>query len=307
VIDELGADLCLCIGVKSNYDYENAFYKLAKYRFLYDEESDNTFAKSVEYSYESTPDKPVQTKHYTDFLKIKSHIGCDNIENDDPTHFSSFLMSTYIHIFFLWFLQKNARETDLVSKYDRFLILRSDYMYTLPFPKMDILDEKYVWIPDWEDYGGVCDRAVVLSTSHFDKYIGILEAFYKKTDRYYSIMESRREWNMEMILRMHLEEEDLFWSIRRYPYISYAVRNINGTSRWSLGYFSEELGYYIKYKSEYERSLHYRKECDDFAISKGVNRSPELYEDKIHSLNSDLEMQTSSPIDDFYKRFVGNQ
>ena len=30
VIDELEADLCLCIGVKSDYDYDNPFYQLAK-------------------------------------------------------------------------------------------------------------------------------------------------------------------------------------------------------------------------------------------------------------------------------------
>ena len=32
VIDELNADLCLCIGVKSDYDYNNSFYNLAKYK-----------------------------------------------------------------------------------------------------------------------------------------------------------------------------------------------------------------------------------------------------------------------------------
>ena len=53
VIDELNADLCLCIGVKSDYDYDNPYYKLAKYHFLYNEEDDPTFSKSVAYSYET--------------------------------------------------------------------------------------------------------------------------------------------------------------------------------------------------------------------------------------------------------------
>ena len=30
VIDVLNADLCLCIGVKKEYDYDNPYYKLAK-------------------------------------------------------------------------------------------------------------------------------------------------------------------------------------------------------------------------------------------------------------------------------------
>ena len=30
VIDELNADLCVCIGVKPDYDYDNPFYTSAK-------------------------------------------------------------------------------------------------------------------------------------------------------------------------------------------------------------------------------------------------------------------------------------
>ena len=36
VIDRLDADLCLCIGIKSDYNYNNPFYTLAKYKFLYE-------------------------------------------------------------------------------------------------------------------------------------------------------------------------------------------------------------------------------------------------------------------------------
>lgn len=49
VIDELKADLCVCIGVKTDYDYENPFYKLAKYRFIYDEPED--FGDAFDYAY----------------------------------------------------------------------------------------------------------------------------------------------------------------------------------------------------------------------------------------------------------------
>lgn len=49
VIDNLNADLCICIGVKSDYDYDNPFYKLAKFKFLYEEPDD--FGDSFEYAY----------------------------------------------------------------------------------------------------------------------------------------------------------------------------------------------------------------------------------------------------------------
>ena len=49
VIDELNADLCVCIGVKPDYDYNNPFYKLAKYKFTYNEPDD--FGDAFEYAY----------------------------------------------------------------------------------------------------------------------------------------------------------------------------------------------------------------------------------------------------------------
>ena len=45
VIDVLNADLCLCIGIKKDYNYDNPFYKLCKYNFFYDENEDNNFNK----------------------------------------------------------------------------------------------------------------------------------------------------------------------------------------------------------------------------------------------------------------------
>jgi len=50
VIDELNADLCLCIGVKPDYDYSNPFYQLAKYKFLYNEPLD--YGEAFDYAYE---------------------------------------------------------------------------------------------------------------------------------------------------------------------------------------------------------------------------------------------------------------
>ena len=49
VIDELNADLCVCIGVTPDYDYQNPFYKLAKYKFTYNEPTD--FGDAFEYAY----------------------------------------------------------------------------------------------------------------------------------------------------------------------------------------------------------------------------------------------------------------
>ena len=334
VIDELNADLCLCIGVKKDYDYNNPFYKLAKYHFLYDEENDKNFVKSIDYSYSNTNllnkyekinnkncyqgfnsdltndnnvellgefkneneidisqfnDKNsyiylknenklysiknndinylsddnniisyIKRKHYSEFLNIKNRLSNENNDN--------FVISTYIHVFFLWFLQFNLEKYDLMNQYDRFIITRSDFKYELPIPKMDLLDEKSIWIPNGEDYSGLCDRFVVLSKYNIKNSINILENFYIKSNLYFNIISKKQinSINMELIFKINLEENKVINNVKRFPYVMYCVRNINGISRWSQGIFSQELGYFIKYNTEYEQALNYKKELEKY-------------------------------------------
>ena len=79
VIDVLDADLALCIGVKKDYNYENTFYKLAKYHFLYDEPDD--YSISFDYAYNELINNKLDYERYNNsehkriywrtFLKIK--------------------------------------------------------------------------------------------------------------------------------------------------------------------------------------------------------------------------------------------
>jgi hypothetical protein len=251
VVDELNADLCLCIGVKSDYDYDNPFCKLAKYKFLYNEPDD--YGDAFEYAYnilsqdnpkyellkninslygklkcpqESTKDityygnydndminledfnddeiiihtsdfpsnmwknqvygiktnnnntnlisqEHVNTykKHlyWREFLKIKDHLfgGVKDNYNEHPG-------SAGILIFFRWFLLKNLIDNDLINKYDRFVITRSDFIYQLPHPKLHLMHENYIWIPDCEYYGGYTDRHVILSKQNIESYLYLI-------------------------------------------------------------------------------------------------------------------------------------
>ena len=40
----------------------------------------------------------------------------------------------------------------------------------------------------------------------------------------------------------------------------YSVRNITGSTRWSHGIYSNEFVYFIKYKSEYDKSTYYKNQ-----------------------------------------------
>jgi hypothetical protein len=361
VIDELGADLCVCMGVKPDYDYNNPFYQLSKYKFLYDEPED--FGDAFEYAYNTiSQNKPtyeclpdinalhgklqhprqstdnityyedyceniINFDHYDDEQMIIHHTkefpkdlwknqvygiknsseytfvsenGVTTYKNSSeytfvsengvttykkPLYWREFLKvkdqflggvldehnqhpgSAGILIFFRWFLLKNLIDNNLIDKYDRFIITRSDFIYQLPHPKMDLMNDNRVWIPDSEYYGGYTDRHVVLSKNSIEPYLNILNNMVLRSNEYYMNMIHHNYWNLEKLIKFHLERNNMLHIVNEFPYVMYSVRNINGTTRWSKGDYSNELGYFVKYNSEYEKSGYYKSAYENSGLS----------------------------------------
>jgi hypothetical protein len=342
VIDELGADLCVCIGVKPDYDYNNPFYQLSKYKFLYDEPED--FGDAFEYAYniisQSNPKYECLSNVNALYAKLQhprqstdniTYCGdnCENIINFDdfdddqivihtkdfpddswknqvykiknntdrlvcqygvttykkPLYWREFLKvkdqflggvhdehnqhpgSAGILIFFRWFLLKNLIDNNLIDKYDRFIITRSDFVYQLPHPKIDLMDENHIWIPDSEYYHGYTDRHVVLSKTNIESYLNILNNMVLRSNEYYMKMIYFRNWNLEQLIKFHLKQNNVLHIVKEFPYVMYSVRNINGTTRWAAGNYSNEFGYYIKYISEYEKSGYYKSAYEESGLT----------------------------------------
>ena len=237
VLDPLNGDLCVCIGIKDNYDYENNYYKNALYKFVYKEPDD--FGSAFDEAYnELLPIKKDESIiinneeilktpiHWREFLKIKDQF-LGGIKDAHNQHTGS----AGILLFFRYFLLKNLLDNDLINKYDRFIITRSDFIYLLPYPNMDLLDEQYIWIPDGEQYGGYTDRTAVLSKKNVVSYLNILNTIILKSNDYYNKMNISDNWNLERLIKFHITEQNI--NVKLFPYIMYSIRSINGNTRWS--------------------------------------------------------------------------
>ena len=312
VIDELNADLCVCIGVKSDYDYNNPFYQLAKYKFTYNEPDD--FAVAFEYAsniisqdrpkYEclkninalygkirhpqqSTANITYGTNEILTNIDNKNLVPQENvITYKKPLHWREFLKipnqflggikdrynehagSAGILIFFRWFLLKNLIDNDLINKYDRFVITRSDFIYQLPHPKVELMNKNCIWIPDSQHFGGYTDRHVILSKNNIEPYLNILNNFVLKSNEYFMKMTSIKTWppgggwNLEQLIKFNLEQNNVLHLVKEFPYIMYSIRAKNGTTGWSIGDYSNELGYYIKYPIAYDKSSDYKNKFE---------------------------------------------
>lgn len=333
VIDVLNADLCICIGVKPDYDYENPFYKLAKYKFLYNEDEDYSGAFDYAYNLIEKPKYEVfnninalhskiqhpkqSTDNITYYGTIQDNInnllfnnfnddeivintnncvfnewknqiyGIKNSDNNNliiqndiitlkkPLNWREFLKikdqfmggikdkdnehtgSGGIQIFYRWFLLKNLIDNNLIDEYDRFVITRSDYIYKLPHPKVERMSINNIWIPNGEKYQGYTDRHVILSKTNIISYLNILNMMVLKSNEYFYKMKNYNYWNIEKLINFHLQQNNVEYLIKEFPYVMYTCRNHNGTTRWSLGLYSEQLGYYIKYLTEYNQAEEY--------------------------------------------------
>jgi hypothetical protein len=80
-------------------------------------------------------------------------------------------------------------------------------------------------------------------------------------------MKYKDNWNLEQLINFHLVKNNVNHLVKEYPYIMYSVRNINGSTRWSQGHYSNELGYYIKYQSEYNKSSYYKEQFEKSGLT----------------------------------------
>ena len=373
VIDRLDADLCLCIGIKSDYNYNNPFYQLAKYKFLYNEPED--FGDAFEYAYNilsknipkyeilenintlhgklKSPDESKENINYygninnidididilnninDDEIIFHKNNFCDNLwknrlyginktNNDNyiyeqnivtykkPLYWREFLKikdhlfggvkdsenqhlgSAGILIFFRWFLLKNLIDNNLINEYDRFVITRSDYIYNLPYPKLEYMPNDYIWIPNSEYYGGYTDRNVILSKTNIVQYLNIFNNFVLRSNEYYMKLKKEYFWNLEKLIKFHLEQNNVLHLVKEFPYIMYSVRNINGSTRWNKGIYSDDLGYYIKYQGEFCISLYYKYFFEKYDL--------DIDNFYINVLNNNIKLD----IDHFYIKNVNN-
>lgn len=246
VLNTLNADLAICIGTSVDYDTNNPFWQRAKYRWSYPEPDD--FATAFdEASAEILRETVGKRRPWRDFLKVKDQFmgGVKDPHDEHPG-------SAGILLFFRWFCLKNLVASEAIDSYDWFVVTRSDFLYTIPHPRVEIFDPEYVYIPDGEQYGGVTDRHAVLSRQHVKKYLNIFHEMVLRSDEYIADMIQHNQWNLEKVIWFHLQKQGLELYVKYFPYVMYSVRALNGSTRWSQGVWSDSHGYFIKYLSEYD-------------------------------------------------------
>jgi len=140
--------------------------------------------------------------------------------NEDPTS-SGVINSLARH-----YVSVKLEEMGLIDKYDRFVVTRTDQYYPCPL-HLDELDISKIWIPNGEDWGGVCDRFIVVNSKDILKALSILKPAVLNPEQY-----SNWTGNIESFLKLRLQEEGLWNRVRRFRRSMFTASVHRDKTRW---------------------------------------------------------------------------
>lgn len=241
------ADLALCVTDKDDRSEDNQFYKRAKYVWAYPEADDwrGDYASLIG-KYGIIPD-------WDKFLVKKGNwLGGIKDESGNQTGSGGILL--FMRLFLLECLANN----NLIEQYDRFIITRSDYIWTCPHPSLDLLASDYIWIPNGESYGGVTDRHICVSRRDIAAVLSPLLYVFKEKPELFHEMSDDYFWNIESFLFFVYKDQGLANRMRFFPYGMFLVKKDDTQTRWSNGFHSIIHDYFIKYPNEYKTALVWR-------------------------------------------------
>ncbi len=251
LLDALDADLALC--VKAD-EPRNPLYERARFIWTFPESGD----------WNSTYDEMAGGRNWRALLGF-SDFFLDGIERlDNParpalSHPSRPSSDPILH-FYRQLLKQSLEREDALADYDWLVVTRSDFLWPLPHPEVRLLADRRLYTLDGEQYGGVCDRHVVVPRRFFRQYLSLTDPIFNDPiglKRRIEEVMAEQDWfflNSERFLAMRLRDLQLWRRVRYLPYFPYLVRAASGPTGWSVGEFDAEHGLYVKYPAERDRS-----------------------------------------------------
>jgi predicted SAM-dependent methyltransferase len=242
VLDELGADLALCVG---DHEQPNPLYEKAEYIWRLAEPDD--WAEAY--------DRTAADGSWRVLLEVHEYWlgGIGDAHNPQ-------VGSGAIGLYFREFLKESLERAGLTDAYDWVVVTRSDLLWPIPHPDVRHLSDRRIYVLDGEHYGGVSDRYIIVPCRFVTQFLSIPDPVFRDAENLKRRIDRRsavQGWtfvNPERFLASRLKDLDLWRYVRYLPYVPITVRAPGGSARWSRGEFDDERGYFVKYPSERERS-----------------------------------------------------
>ena len=147
---------------------------------------------------------------------------------------------------------RDCLSSSILDTYEWLVITRSDFLWEVPHPQVNLLDPERIYVMDGEKYGGISDRHIIFHRTLADRILDIARPIFSEPEDLLIRLSSGtlREWNPESYILFRLRELNLEHRIVYLPYLGYTIRHEGTATRWSRGVFDSKQGVYIKYPGE---------------------------------------------------------
>lgn len=225
------ADLAVCFG-QTNYK-ESSLYAYSKYIWEIKEY----------YNWREYYEQYCTSRFWEKSLSLGVHNGLmgaiDGHHGSAPIQFAikNFILRNYI---------------DILLRYDTIIMTRSDHYYI--YPDDANKDRDRIWIPEGEDWGGICDRHIEFNSKYVKEVLDILS--FIDSENGYNILKQENKTNPEGVLDSIFRYRQL--PTARYKRNQFCVALKTDKTRWYFPgsfstFFDTEL--LVKYRDEYKASL----------------------------------------------------
>jgi hypothetical protein len=250
VLDELNGDLALALAIDEKYDYANPFWQHAKYRWTAPIFSD--FGEAFDLAQRwLCQEHNVPAPDWRSILRIEGIWlgGIRSLQN----------RGVAVQLFCRWLLLRGLQQDDVLDRYDRFVITRSDFVWLCPHPPLSILDRGAIWFPNGEHWGGLPDRHLVVSRADVVNCLNLIEDILLQPIQLYEEMKDKSTWwNLEQFLEHHLSRKGLLHKVKLFPYVMYLARMVSDDNpTWRPGHYEPAVGHYVKYEMEFRAASAY--------------------------------------------------
>lgn len=221
VVNHLNADLAIC--TTDNYIGKNILFENANYKWIM--ENPDNFEQYYYDNFEG---------NWKEYLLKGKELGLYE--------------SGLIHFVFKDFIYKNFK--DILTQYEYIIYSRFDQYYTDYHPKFS---EDFIYIPEGEDYFGICDRHVAFKSNKAKEYFSIIDYINSKK----AIDEIPKFPNCESVYKQHLMAKGLLTYVKRHKRVSFTAALQGDSTNWRVPEYKVFLsnGLSIKYPDEFLQAM----------------------------------------------------
>lgn len=143
----------------------------------------------------------------------------------------------------------------IIEKYEWFVLTRSDFLWEIEHPKIEMLNKDTIYLLDGEKYSGISDRHIIFSRDFAKKCFEFAKPIFHEA------LKVKEELIEQQLVDNHLNPERyLLFIVNKFglsqnicflPYLGFTIRHEKTETRWASGVFDLERNYYIKYPEEF--------------------------------------------------------